>query len=1077
MYLISVCDGMNVDNVATAQKLDGCTAISGSLTIQLNGQGGSIYQELEKFLGRIESIDGYLKIMHSASLISLNFFRNLTVIKGNKLDRDFYSLVVRDNENLQELWDLPQRKNKLKIRNGRPFFHYNPQLCMKKINDTMQNVGIKDLSHIEISPTSNGNKGACTKKNMDLDTFKVNSFTVTILFDNFRKIHYDARTILSYVISYREVTSNQQISLFDGRDACGDGNWKVVDYDASNASDKDDKVQYTLSDLIPDTKYAVHVRTSVIDSEPLSGFSKIITFTTKPNYPTSPLDLTSSHITENGLELEWIPPLKPNGKVTHYAISWVQEREDADEVWQQNFCEDLSISFKSKQTDQIEIKDPSFSNKTTPNNNTCSCTNSKKVLEADIKEQIYFENFLQNAAYKKKTLKNPRSKRSFDKVNFSIDVVSTPDPQVSTETVFISSTPSLHSDYKLTNKPPFSLKNLHHFTKYHIKVIACHDLDHSTNISRCSHPSVIYPRTKPKPTADDIVLKKVSSKVDNHTSGLVHIRWKPPLEPNGIIGGYQVEYKRVDIQNYKPITVCITKKKYKKKQGHSLQGLQPGKYSMRLQAISLAGKGSWTDYTYFEIREPENGLKTSTIVAIICMSVFFFIVIVAVIIWRGFKRRYQKRFESANLMTSVNPEYCEYRLLSFKMVISEYIPDEWEVNRDKVEFICPLGQGTFGMVHEGIAEDPKTGLKFRCAIKTVNEKSSSREFLKEATVMKGFTCHHVVRLKGIVSVTAPTLVIMELMENGDLKNFLRSQREDYVQDQTKPQHPPRASPKPNQFVQMAAEIADGMDYLSSQKFVHRDLAARNCMVAKDFTVKIGDFGMTRDIYETDYYRKGGKGMLPVRWMAPESLKDGVYTSHSDVWSYGIVLWEMVTLACQPYPGLSNEEVFNYIVNGGVMEKPLDCDEKLYNIMMSCWQINPLLRPSFNELVKCFLSGVDKNFKTRSFHFGCSSASDSDDSDDAELIGPSSPLRSSSQNKDATKKNIFNKLLNRYHKSKKHKSPLPRVNSKQESLSDNHNPAPENHRPSDVMSVAIAGKNSNNSTNGFVPSENTASTCC
>ena len=102
------------------------------------------------------------------------------------------------------------------------------------------------------------------------------------------------------------------------------------------------------------------------------------------------------------------------------------------------------------------------------------------------------------------------------------------------------------------------------------------------------------------------------------------------------------------------------------------------------------------------------------------------------------------------------------------------------------------------------------------------------------------------------------------------------------------------------ILKMAIEIADGMSYLSDKKFVHRDLAARNCMVAEDLTVKIGDFGMTRDIYETDYYRKGGKGLLPVRWMAPESLRDGVFTSQCDVWSYGVVLWEMATLASQPY---------------------------------------------------------------------------------------------------------------------------------------------------------------------------------
>ena len=159
-----------------------------------------------------------------------------------------------------------------------------------------------------------------------------------------------------------------------------------------------------------------------------------------------------------------------------------------------------------------------------------------------------------------------------------------------------------------------------------------------------------------------------------------------------------------------------------------------------------------------------------------------------------------------------------------------------------------------------------------------------------------------VKLLGVVSQGQPTLVVMELMEKGDLKTYLRSHRPDVCENFS--QQPPTLK----RILQMAAEIADGMAYLAAKKFVHRDLAARNCMVCDDLTVKIGDFGMTRDIYETDYYRKGTKGLLPVRWMAPESLKDGVFTCFSDVWSYGVVLWEMVTLASQPYQGLSNDQV-------------------------------------------------------------------------------------------------------------------------------------------------------------------------
>lgn len=255
----------------------------------------------------------------------------------------------------------------------------------------------------------------------------------------------------------------------------------------------------------------------------------------------------------------------------------------------------------------------------------------------------------------------------------------------------------------------------------------------------------------------------------------------------------------------------------------------------------------------------------------------------------------RKRYMPVNnlkLIASVNPDY-------FSM---QYTPDSWEVPREDIKKIRELGQGSFGMVYEGTVRNlPKEGEDMPCAIKTVNESATDRErinFLKEASVMKAFDTTHVVRLLGVVSRGQPTLVIMELMANGDLKGYLRSHRPD--SESMRAGQTSIQPPTLKRSLQMAIEIADGMSYLSAKKFVHRDLAARNCMVADDLTVKIGDFGMTRDIYETDYYRKGSKGLLPVRWMAPESLKDGVFSSHSDVFSYGVVLWEMATLAAQPY---------------------------------------------------------------------------------------------------------------------------------------------------------------------------------
>jgi len=141
-----------------------------------------------------------------------------------------------------------------------------------------------------------------------------------------------------------------------------------------------------------------------------------------------------------------------------------------------------------------------------------------------------------------------------------------------------------------------------------------------------------------------------------------------------------------------------------------------------------------------------------------------------------------------------------------------------------------------------------------------------------------------------------------------------------------------------------------MDYLASKRCVHRDLAARNVLVSEDSVLKIADFGLARNI-EKDYYRKTTDGRLPVKWMAIESLIGQVYTSQSDVWSFGVLLWEIMTLGGTPYPGIPAQELFKRLENGHRMEAPVNCSREIYILMRECWRERPLERPTFKELVE------------------------------------------------------------------------------------------------------------------------------
>lgn len=979
---VKLCNGVNIDSVQIARQLTGCTRITGSLEIQIRG-GSNVVNELEESLSMIEEIDGYLKVVRSFPLVSLHFFRSLKRIKGNVLDNQKYVFVVLDNQNLQDLWDWKNRS--MKIDNGRLFFHFNPKLCIDRIETLQNETNLSPpFTELEVASNSNGDKIACNMGILDVTIKDIQSKAVTLTWKHFHLD--DHRNLLGYIV-YSIETKYQNLSFYDGRDACGDNGWRADD--VSPPVEKNQKmVVYPITQLKPYTQYAFYVRTYTIAKENKGAqMQKIQYFTTAPERPTQPMKLTVASETSDSLRIKWEPPANPNGNVTYYVVTGKKRHDNNSYVRSYDSCKDDTFGQPPPPVPKpIPKEEPPI----TFLNGTCSC-DDKKSKKHTINEELQdarnkFEDFLQNEVYVKRDQTDSRKKRDTSEINYNTQLQfpkPTLKPQLDMDKNIIGNTTENGTDllvtfYQEVSTTELGIKKLHHYTDYDITVKACRNQEGPHDHDLCSIEVKETGRTLVKAGADDI--KEVI--VVNQSMDQITVRWDELPDPNGLVFKYIIEYER-NVENAKASKECITHQDFIKQGKTYTLKLSPGNYSLRVLARTMGNNGKFSPYISFVIKDSNSA--TILILTVIVMPIIMMGFVTLFLCYR--KQRLQK--ETMRLIQNINPEYMP----------SVYIPDEWEVPRKNIELIKELGQGGFGMVYEGIVSDIKGKPYVKCAIKTVNEHSTNRErleFLNEATVMKTFDTAHVVRLLGVVSQGQPPLVIMELMANGDLKSYLRSHRPDENSRPGSDKYPSnRKPPSLKQIMQMAIEIADGMAYLTSMKYVHRDLAARNCMVSENLVVKIGDFGMTRDIYETDYYRKGTKGLLPVRWMAPESLKDGVFTSSSDVWSYGVVLWEMATLASQPYQGLSNDQVLRYVIDGGVMERPENCPDKLYTLMRYCWQHKDSARPTFLKLCQYLLDDASESFAEVSFYH--SAAGQEARSAKGELSSPSqddpnTPLR-------------------------------------------------------------------------------------
>ncbi|KAK7139981.1 hypothetical protein R3I94_012563 [Phoxinus phoxinus] len=284
---------------------------------------------------------------------------------------------------------------------------------------------------------------------------------------------------------------------------------------------------------------------------------------------------------------------------------------------------------------------------------------------------------------------------------------------------------------------------------------------------------------------------------------------------------------------------------------------------------------------------------------------------------------------------------------------------KWEFPRtNRLTLGKPLGEGCFGQVvmAEAIGVDKeKPNKPLTVAVKMLKDDGTDKDLsdlVSEMEMMKMIGKHkNIINLLGACTQDGPLYVLVEYASKGNLREYLRARRPpgmDYSFDTCKI---PNETLTFKDLVSCAYQVARGMEYLASKKCIHRDLAARNVLVTEDNVMKIADFGLARDVHNIDYYKKTTNGRLPVKWMAPEALFDRVYTHQSDVWSYGVLLWEIFTLGGSPYPGIPVEELFKLLKEGHRMDKPANCTHELYMIMRECWHAVPSQRPTFRQLVE------------------------------------------------------------------------------------------------------------------------------
>ncbi|XP_047670034.1 tyrosine-protein kinase receptor Tie-1 [Tachysurus fulvidraco] len=505
------------------------------------------------------------------------------------------------------------------------------------------------------------------------------------------------------------------------------------------------------------------------------------------------------------------------------------------------------------------------------------------------------------------------------------------------------------------NNEPITLMNLKPMTKYRVQVQLTRPGDGGEGPLG---PETIMETECLGPSSPRNVQAKPLS------ISTVKVCWEPPEDHNGGIVKYVIEYQPVGKVGLHPLVDTDDGNKTTKDvtalNGSTLYQFRvraftkvPGEWSKFVQAKTQAdGPANYIPTTQGVGRpqKEEHQLLWAVIgsVAITCVTILLALLVLFYIRKSIVRRKrtftYQSgsgeetilQFNSGTLTLTRRPKPISEPLT--------YPILEWE----DIKFEDVIGEGNFGQVIKAMIK--KDGTKMSAAVKMLKEFASEndhRDFAGELEVLCKLGQHpNIINLLGACENKGYLYIAIEYAPYGNLLDFLRKSRVLETDPAFAKEHGTASTLTSQQLLQFAADVATGMHYLSDKQFIHRDLAARNVLVGENLVAKIADFGLSRG---EEVYVKKTMGRLPVRWMAIESLNYSVYTTKSDVWSFGVLLWEIVSLGGTPYCGMTCAELYEKLPQGYRMEKPRNCDDEVYEMMRQCWRDRPYERPPFSQI--------------------------------------------------------------------------------------------------------------------------------